>query len=496
MTTEKQFDVAIIGGGIQGAGIAVALAHAGFKVFLCEKDDFACGTSSASTKLIHGGLRYLEQAHFRLVRESLKERDVLMNIAPHLVTPLQFIMPVNESIRKKWILQLGFLFYDLLSGKSLIKKSRLLKRSQNHYFSELKNQFNYAFSYYDCWTSDTRLTIENILLAQKLGAVAVNYHECIDATVENDTWKLTIKPKSSNNVFSIRANCVINATGPWSPTVAKNLLKQNVVPKVKLIKGSHIIIKKAFSHDYAFILQHTDSRVIFVVPYEKDFQLIGTTDVKINELTELKVSEQEKNYLCDSFNQYFNSTIHPNDIVSCFSGVRILEDTDADKKPSELSRDYEIKVIQEANKAPIITIAGGKLTTYRIVSEKIARKLITLFPNYSFKSTKKLKLPGNQFEGLSFNAYLEKLKTKYAWLPSPLIERLVTTYGSRTELMLQNKHSLSDLGKHFGHGLYQAEVEFLIREEFVKHVDDILWRRTKLGLWFTDDQKKELELFL
>lgn len=490
--TEKQFDVAIIGGGIQGAGIAAALSNAGLKVFLCEKNDFASGTSSYSTKLIHGGLRYLEYFEFRLVKEALHERNILMKIAPHLITPLEFIMPVDETIRKKWFLRFGFLFYDIFSKKTRIKKSHLFHRSDSTMFSPLKPQFVDAFSYFDCATSDTRLTIENILLAQKLGAVVVNYHECIESEYFNDHWRLKIKNKLSSDSFFIGAKYIINATGPWTFDVAKDLLKLKKVPDIQLVKGSHIIIKKKFESDYAYLLQNKDNRVIFVVPYQKDFQLIGTTDIKIDSMKQkIEISAQEKQYLFDSFNYYFNQTISEQDIVSSFSGVRTLQYQTPNTKAAEISRDYHIEFNQN-----VISIIGGKLTTYRIVAEKIAKKIIPLFSKKVFKTTKTLKLPGSHFENADFATFVSQFKLKNSWLPAPITERLAKTYGSRAELILQNKHHISDLGKHFGHGLYQAEVEFLIREEFVKKVDDILWRRTQLGLWFTEDQKKELEMFL
>jgi len=484
----KLFDVAIIGGGINGCGCAADAALRGLSVVLCEKQDLASQTSSSSSKLIHGGLRYLEQFDFNLVQKSLNERQILLKIAPHLVHPLCFIIPQKNKQRPQWILRLGLFLYDNLSRRNTLPASKPLTRNRNtRYFNPLISSIQQGFKYYDCRTDDARLTITNALHAKQHGARILTQTEVIHAEVIDSIWHLTVQtPHHDPRV--IKARSLINAAGPWVESL-NHVLNIPNDHTLSLVKGSHIVIEKLYEGDYAYVLQHDDKRIVFTIPYF-GYTLVGTTDVPFaGEPSILKISDAEIDYLFDLIDRYFGKKIEKKQIITSWSGVRPLLST-PHKNASTLSRDYLYSVAKEP--APCVVVYGGKLTTYRILAEKVVDQLRTVFPTMAHSSTHKTILPGSQ----SFSDYPHHVRQSYPWLDAVVLKYYLETYGTRAENILQGCASASDLGIHFENTLYQREVDYLINEEWATSVDDILWRRTKLGLNFTQKGCDRLEEYV
>ena len=472
------YDVVIIGGGINGCGCAADAALRGLSVLLCEQDDLASKTSSSSSKLIHGGLRYLEQFHFNLVKKALSERQTLMQLAPFLVSPLALVLPHVKKMRPLWMVRLGLFLYDHLNKKNTLPHSRFIHRlKQTLYFEPLNKNINKGFVFYDCTTDDARLTITNALQAKQHGAKIMTQTALIQANVINNLWQLTFQT-TSGTPFQVLAKSIINATGPWIEKVNR-LLNIPLDHTISLIKGSHIVIPKLYDGDHAYLLQNNDERVVFAIPYH-GHTMIGTTDVPLSEtLDEVTIESSEIDYLFTLIARFFNKPLTRQDIIHSWSGVRTLLSSD-NKNPSQLSREYAYYA--SINPAPSVTIYSGKMTTYRQLASEVIDQLKSVFPNLPPSTTQTTPLPGSFLGNMNFKDYQLYAAEKYHWLDKTTLTRYLNNYGTRTETLLKNCNNRQDLGICFADTLYQIEVDYLIREEWATCCDDILWRRTKLGL--------------
>lgn len=489
---EQIFDVAIIGGGINGCGCAADAALRGLSVILFEQHDLASKTSSSSTKLIHGGLRYLEHYEFGLVKKALEERQVLLSLAPHLVHPQSFILPYQKHMRPSWLLRLGLFFYDHLSRKNRLPKCKSIQRNKkNSYFNPLIDQLNRGFLFYDAATDDARLTITNAIAAKNHGASIRTHSTVIKVEAINNLWQLTIQPASGSS-YKVCAKSIINAAGPWVESIAK-LTKTSIKQEMTLIKGSHIVVPQIYEGKHAYFLQHEDKRVIFVIPYH-GFSMIGTTDVPFaGDMEQVSISNEEINYLTNLVSSYFKTKIGKNDILYSWSGIRPLLANEG-KEAKSLSRDYRYEFISKP--APIVTIFGGKITTYRQLAEEIVNQLASVFPGMHESKTKFTPLPGAMLNEMDFAHYVVYAREKYNWLAPELLHRYLYSYGCSMELFLSQCSDIKSLGKKYGPSLYQVEVDYLIQEEWAKDCDDILTRRTKLGLTMDAQSKKRLADYL
>ena len=485
------YDILVIGGGINGAGIARDAAGRGLKVLLCEKDDLASHTSSASTKLIHGGLRYLEQYDFALVRKALMEREVLLKAAPHIIWPLRFVLPHHKELRSSWLIRLGLFFYDHLGGRKLLPATKTLTRKNSDVFTPLHAHFTKGFEYSDCWVEDSRLVVLNAIDAAERGATILTQTECVSLDADGDGWTATLR-KTNGTEMTADAKVVINAAGPWVDHVAGQITSKPNRQSVRLVKGSHIIVPKMFEDERSFIFQAGDGRVIFAIPYEDHrFTLIGTTDLPFeDDLDAVKATDDEIQYLCNVSNEYFERRITPKDVVSTYSGVRPLFDDQA-KNASSVTRDYVLK-LQRSGEATMLSVIGGKITTYRKLAEDALKHLKPHFPEAQTQWTETAPLPGGNIADADFEAFDARCTAHYAWLDDATRHRLARTYGTRIEALLGAAQSIADLGHHYGHGLYQKEVDYLIDQEFARSPDDILKRRTKLGLYLSADEQTAL----
>lgn len=467
----KIYDLCVIGGGINGAGIVRDAAGRGLSVALVEARDLAAATSSSSTKLIHGGLRYLEYFEFALVRSALQERETLLSIAPHIIRPMEFILPHDGSMRPRWVIQAGLFLYDHLAGHHNIPGSRGL----NLKGYGLKNQYSSGFSYYDCWADDARLVVLNAMDAAAKGADIFTYTKCTKLEEDEQSWVVHLQDKK------IRAKKIINASGPWAKEFLKdNKLDEKSIPDMRLVKGSHIIVKRRYEGAHAFLLQQPDGRIVFVIPYENNFTLIGTTEENYTgDPYEAALSEDEKNYLMEAYNRAFENPVSEKDITWHYSGVRpLLEDGSKDTK--SVTRDYRLH-LHENTQNPMVSVLGGKLTTYRILSEKAVNMILRQHKSW----TGEVPLPGGDIE--NFHEFLAAQTQKYPDMPEALLHRLAKSYGTRMEDIAKN------LGEHYGDNIYQSEIDYLIQHEFAKTLDDILWRRSKLGLHISEKTRQNLE---
>lgn len=486
------FDVAIIGGGINGCGCAADAALRGLSVVLVEQDDLASKTSSSSTKLIHGGLRYLENYEFGMVKKAITERQRLLDLAPHLVHPQALVLPYEKHMRPAWFLRLGLFIYDHLTKANRLPKCKTIYKKINmNYFAPIINKLNKGFLYYDAVTDDARLTIVNALQAKKHGASIRTHSTVIHIEAINGLWQLTIQPKAGAS-YTLYAKSLINAAGPW----VKSVEQMTQIPdqqKISLIKGSHIIVPKMYDGNHAYLLQHQDRRVIFVIPYH-GFSMIGTTDVPLTGSPDnASISNEEVNYLIDLVNHYFKSTITEGDIIYSWSGVRALL-ADENKEAKALSRDYKYDF--HLKPAPSVTIYGGKITTYRQLAEEVINQLQQTFPHMGPSLTASTPLPGAVFQNMNFEQYVHYAREKYKWMDTDLLNRYLNTYGSCMELFLSACTGRESLGKKYCTYLYQVEVDYLILEEWAKNCDDILKRRTKIDLIIDAAGKKELANYL
>lgn len=489
------YDIVIIGGGINGCGIARDAAGRGLKVLLCEQNDLASATSSYSSKLIHGGLRYLEHYDFQLVRHALQERERLLSIAPHLIKPLKFIMPHSKDLRPAWLIRLGLFLYDHLATRTTLPASRTINLKDTPLGQPLQDQFFKGFSYYDCFADDARLVIANAKSARDLGAEIRVHSKCTNISPENNQWRIKLLMKNGSQQ-TIHTKSVVNAAGPWLNEIIQASEQQAHATHVKLIKGSHIITRKLYEGDHAYILQNHDQRIIFVIPYQEHFSLIGTTDVEYTgNPSEVEISESEIAYLCNAVNHYFEAPISRKDVKHSYSGVRALQLDEESNKPSAITRDYKLELFNH-NQPAFLNIAGGKITTYRKLAEQAVDMLSPLFNSTKPAWTSLKPLSGGDFSELSVSAYTQKLKQSYPWLTSSLSNRLVSQYGCCCETILSGCETISDLGKHFGCEFYEKELLYLIKEEWTNSLEDILWRKTKLGLFFSDKETQNLKTYL
>ena len=477
------FDLLIIGGGANGAGIARDAAGRGLRVLMCEKGDLAEGTSSRSGKLIHGGLRYLEYYEFRLVREALREREVLLRIAPHIVWPMRFVIPHSREQRPVWMLRLGLFLYDNLGGRVRLPGTRKLNLRKSPEGGPIQDQFGTAFEYSDCWVEDARLVVLNALDAQEKGADIRVGTEAVHARRDGDAWAVTLRG-SDGQEDTVRARALCNAAGPWVERVIHGVVGSNAASKVRLVKGSHLIVRKFWDGPQAYLLQNDDKRVIFVNPYERDLCLIGTTDIPYEGRAEdVEVTEPEREYLLRAVNRYMKQSLANKDIVSEFSGIRPLYDDDAAANASAVTRDYTFDIDTGADggkQPPMLSIFGGKITTYRKLAEHALDKLTPHLPKPGGGSwTGDAPLPGGDMPGADFDAYLSGLRQRRPWLPAEIAHHYARLYGTRTEDLLDGAKSIEDLGRHFGGQLYAREAEFLRRTEWARAPGDVLQRRTK-----------------
>lgn len=497
----------VIGGGINGVGIARDAAGRGLSVLLVEAQDLANATSSSSTKLVHGGLRYLEQYDFKLVRESLHERTTLLKAAPHLVSPLKFILPHNEHLRPYWMIKAGLFLYDSLSGlrgylRKKLPKSEALDFATSNLADPLEDSYKSGFSYYDCWVDDARLVTLNAMDAKEKGATILPRTACVnlEPTADKKGWQIYLQDMQSADEFQVTAHIIVNATGPWvrkflkmTDLVEREDVPKADVPKVKLVKGSHIMAPCLYKGDHAYILQQPDGRIVFTIPYEQNYTLIGTTDVNFEgDPSEIFIDQEEIDYLCDAVNLSFKKKIAATDLIWNYSGVRPLVD-DGSENVSKVTREYKL-YMDERFGPPILSVFGGKITTYRALSEQVVDRLATFYPKRNLAPwTDKGILPGGDIPEGDFEAFVQKQGARYTFLNEKLLHRYAHAYGTRMGLLMEGVNKVSDMGQDFGDDVYQKEIEYLVDHEFVTQLEDVLWRRSKLGLHISAETVKKLK---
>ncbi len=486
-------DILVVGGGINGAGIARDAAGRGFSVTLCEQDDLAGHTSSASTKLVHGGLRYLEQYEFRLVAKALAEREVIMRLAPHIAWPLLFVLPHESHLRPAWMIRLGLLLYDSLgAGHRTLADSRTVDLHRHVSGVPLKSIFARGFVYSDGWVQDARLVVLNAMDAARLGADVRVRTRCMSARREGGAWHAQLRGPDGQ-LQRCRAKVLVNACGPWAGRFLGEVLGRDRHPRVRLVKGSHIVLPRLFEHDHAYIFQQPDRRIVFAIPYEGDYTLIGTTDLDYDaDPAAVAIEPAEIRYLCDAVNRYFRTPVQPADVVWSYSGVRPLLDEGGEA--SAVSRDYRIALDEEQG-APLLNVFGGKITTYRRLAEEAVDRLMDVMaldrPGWTAHGAP---LPGGDFADPE--RLLAAWLNRWPWLSPGLAHRWLRHYGTCTEALLGGACALEDLGEHFGADLYRVELDYLIRREWVRSGDDVLWRRTKLGLRLGPAERNRVQAYV
>src|SRR2546421_1344981 len=473
------FDLAIIGGGINGAGIARDAAGRGLSVLLIEQNDLASGTSSKSTKLIHGGLRYLEVYAFRLVREALIEREVLIRMAPHLTRPLRFVLPHHAGLRPAWMVRLGLFLYDHLGGRHILPGTEVLDLTHHVVGEPLKREYRRGLVYSDGWVDDARLVVLNAIDAAERGAVIRTRTRLTRAGREGGHWQLVLNARGHRE--TVTADVLVNGAGAWTPEVTEHLLRLKPHAHVRLVKGSHIVVRRLFEHDHAYIFQNADGRVVFAIPYERDLTLIGTTDEDFTgDPAAPAASATEITYLCRAASGYFRIPVTPDQVVHAYAGVRQLFD-DGARRAKDLTREYVLDLDGRAGQAPLLTVYGGKITTYRRLAGVALRRLAPYF-KLGAPWTSNAPLPGGNFPHDGIAALLARARGLWPFLTEPNARRLVHAYGTRLDRILGDARTLADLGERFGDELTAAEVRYLMRHEFAETADDVLWRRSKLGL--------------
>jgi glycerol-3-phosphate dehydrogenase len=495
----EAFDIAIIGGGINGCGIARDAAGRGWSVYLCEKDDLASSTSSSSSKLIHGGLRYLEHFEFRLVREALVEREVLWRIAPHIVWPLRFVLPHHADLRPAWLLRIGLFLYDHLGGRHLLPPTRTLRLANDPAGEPLKPQYTLGFEYSDCWAEDARLVVLNARDAADRGAVIAPRTRCIRGDRDDGgLWTLTLRDERSGQLSKIRARTLVNAAGPWVSEVLQSALQTPTRAAIRLVKGSHVVVGRLFQHNRCYIFQNKDRRVFFVMPFERDYTLIGTTDLDYSgDLDAVQASTEEIEYLCDAASNYFRAPISANQVLWSYSGVRPLYD-DGASEAQEATRDYVLKLDAAGDSPALLSIFGGKITTYRRLAEAALAILSRYLPPARRPAgwTAQDPLPGGDFSTDGFERLVSDTAARNSFLAPDTVRRLVRAYGTRTQSLLGGAKTQSDLGRTFGTDLTEAEVFYLAKNEWAMSAADVVWRRTKLGLRMSEAEIQDLDAYL
>ncbi len=481
------YDLLVVGGGINGVGIARDAVGRGLSVLLCEQDDLASHTSSASTKLIHGGLRYLEHYEFGLVRKALQEREVLLRAAPHLIAPLRFVMPHAGNLRPAWMMRLGLFLYDHLSRRELLPASEGIDLRTHPAGAPLRDRARKGFAYSDGWVDDARLVISNAMDAAERGARILTRTRFTAAERGERLWQATLRSSLNGAQRRVTARCIVNATGPWVADVLRTSLRIEPKRHVRAAKGSHIVVRRLFDHDCAYTFQNLDKRVVFAIPYQSDYTLIGTTDVEYrDDPSHVSISAEETAYLCEAVNRYFARPVAPADVVWSFSGVRPLLDDEANDL-SAVTRDYELVLEAADGKAPLLSVFGGKLTTYRRLAEEALALLQGPLGSVTPAWTSGAPLPGGDIPGADFDRFLLQLSRRHPWLPAPLAQRYARAYGTRTDKLLAGARSLGDLGEEIGDGLYEVELSYLTRYEWALTAEDVLWRRSKIGLRASPD---------
>jgi D-erythritol 1-phosphate dehydrogenase len=492
-------DLLVVGGGINGVGIARDAAGRGLSVLLCEQDDLASGTSSRSGKLVHGGLRYLEHYDFRLVREALIEREVLLAAAPHIIWPLRFVLPHSQGQRPAWLIRLGLFLYDHLGGRRRLPGTRTLDLRTAPEGRPLRKTFTKAFEYSDCWVDDARLVVLNALDAAERGAVILTRTRCVAARRVAGRWQAELACGDSGARLTVHARALVNASGPWVEQVLGRVVGSNSRRRVRLVKGSHLVTQKFWDGPQAYLLQNTDRRVIFVNPYEGDLALIGTTDIAVEgEPDAVAIEPAEIDYLLAVVNRYFARELTPADVLHSFAGVRPLYD-DAAADPSAVTRDYVFEVEPERpgqRRPPLLSVFGGKITTYRKLAEHALEKLAPFLGDLGPAWTAGAPLPGGGMANADFDCFRAALGQEHGWLPECLAGHYARLYGTRARDLLGDATGIASLGRHFGGLLYAREVDYLQRVEWARTGEDILERRTKHGLHLNQEQKRALELWL
>jgi glycerol-3-phosphate dehydrogenase len=475
---EAPYDLVVIGGGINGAGIARDAAGRGLRTLLCEKDDLAQGTSSRSGKYIHGGLRYLEYYEFRLVREALIEREVLLRAAPHIIWPMRMVLPHSPEQRPAWLVRLGLWLYDHLGGRARLPGTRMLDLRRDPEGAPIRPAFRRAFEYADCWVDDARLVVLTALDAAERGAHVLTRTAFTGAEREDGLWRIELAG-AGNRPRQVRARALVNAAGPWIEQVLGRVAGITSRRRVRLVKGCHIVTRKFWDGPQAYVLQNPDKRLIFVNPYQGDLTLIGTTDIPHEGPPETVVaSVEEIDYLLASLNRYFKATLMPADVLASFAGVRPLYD-DAAANPSAVTRDYMFELDAAPGRAPLLSVFGGKITTYRKLAEHALDQLRPFFPSLPGPWTAGATLPGGDLPDADFASFEAGIWSRWPWLPRPLARHLARLYGTRIEQVLGDARTPADLGRHFGGQLYEREARYLIEREWPSTAEDILRRRTK-----------------
>lgn len=483
-------DLFIIGGGINGAGIARDAAGRGLSVVLCEKDDLAQGTSSRSGKLVHGGLRYLEYYELRLVREALIEREVLLESAPHIIWPMRFVLPHSADDRPAWLIRLGLFLYDHLGGRKRLPGTRALDLRRDPEGAPLKPKYTKGFEYSDCWVDDARLVVLNALDAAEKGAKVLTRTACTSARREGGLWRVEMTDTRTGTRRTVMARALVNAGGPWVNDIIGRVTGTNSSRNVRLVKGSHIIVPKFWEGAQAYLIQNHDKRVIFINPYEGDKALIGTTDIPYDGAAEkVTADETEIDYLIAAVNRYFTQGLRRADVLESFSGVRPLYD-DGAGNPSAVTRDYVFD-LDTTGGAPILNIFGGKISTFRKLAEHAIQRLQPYFPQMKGDWTARGTLPGGNLPEGDVALFMAELAKAYPWLPRDLARHYTRLYGSRTAKLIGARQSLAEMGRRFGPLLYEAEVRYLAAHEWAETAEDILWRRTKHRLHMTPAEQAD-----
>ena len=486
-----QLDVLVVGGGINGAGIARDAAGRGLKVALCESDDLAVHTSSKSTKLIHGGLRYLEHFEFRLVRESLSERETLLKAAPHIVWPLRFVLPHDPGLRPRWMIRAGLWLYDSLGARRRLEASRSVDLRQHQLGLVLQDRLRHGFVYSDCWVQDARLVVLTVMDAKQRGAEILTRTELVKAEMEQGRWRVTLRGCRGETVTR-RTRTIVNAAGPWVGSLLKGSLDTHSDKRLQLVAGSHIVVPKIHHHDEAFIFQNTDGRIVFAIPYERHFSLIGTTERQYSgDPGDVDVTEAEVQYLCECVSRYLRTPVSAGEVVWSFSGVRALFDggvTDT----SSVSRDYVLET-GDWQSRPVISVFGGKLTTYRKLAEAAVDLLCEGLSHAAGAWTGNAVLPGGDLPYGSLKDFIKQLSGMRPDLSEQLVDRLARTYGTRVFEFLSDTAGGDELGEEVVPGLFEAEIDYACTSEWVRTGDDMLWRRTKLGLHLSVEQRRRVD---
>jgi glycerol-3-phosphate dehydrogenase len=529
-------DVLIVGGGINGTGIARDAAGRGLSVVLCDKDDLASHTSSASTKLIHGGLRYLEQYEFGLVRKALIEREVLLRAAPHIIWPLRFVMPHDRGQRPGWMIRAGLFLYDHLARRELLPRSTGADLRRHPAGKPLKSGFSRGFVYSDGWVDDARLVVLNAIDAAEKGSTILTHTVCESARRHGGRWAATLR-SSSGETVDVDARCLVDATGPWAGHFLRAATHRPAGKTVRLIKGSHIVVDKLFDHPYAYIFQHPDRRIVFAIPYEHDFTLIGTTDIDYHgDADKVAIGADEVAYLCELTNRYFQRPIAPADVVWSYSGVRPLveDEASADRREctadrrecdqrkcnataelctpvgrrrkstaaSEVTRDYRLEL--DTDGAPLLSVFGGKITTFRRLAEEAVDLIAPCLSNHNAGWTADACLPGGDLFGarptnksvLEFDRYVQGLQQQYGWLAPELVARYARAYGTRIHTLLSGRTSIADMGREIAPQLFETEAAYWMQHEWATCAADMLWRRSKLGLHLPKDTERKLDAWI